>query len=343
MTFRGELSALEYVAYIFNFPTVLCGPSTYFDDFIDFVDGRKLEKAKLKQYPSVKSSLLHRLTVVMVCSMLIVLVASRFPVSILNETRFTEASFITKLLFLIVVTSAARWKYYFAWSTAEAIGNLAGLGFDGVDDQGVARWKLLNNVNIYGFENSLSLRDAIESWNKSTDRWLRKLVYERTPKQWRLLATFTLSALWHGFYPGYYLTFLTGALITEASRNVRRYVRPFFVNNSKRTSIYHVLTYLSTRITIAYMVFPFVLLEWNSSVQIYKQLGWIIHILALFAWLVLPQLARLEQSKEIVPMSTIKKRNVMIENLPLMGTIPVVEYLDKPLRQSIDIPSAASF
>ena len=32
--------------------------------------------------------------------------------------------------------------------------------------------------------------------------------------------TFFLSAIWHGVYPGYYLTFLTGVLMTLAARAV---------------------------------------------------------------------------------------------------------------------------
>lgn len=33
-------------------------------------------------------------------------------------------------------------------------------------------------------------------------------------------ATFLLSAMWHGVYPGYYLTFLTGIAMTMAARAV---------------------------------------------------------------------------------------------------------------------------
>lgn len=33
-------------------------------------------------------------------------------------------------------------------------------------------------------------------------------------------ATFLLSAMWHGVYPGYYLTFLTGIAMTMAARSV---------------------------------------------------------------------------------------------------------------------------
>jgi Predicted membrane protein len=45
------------------------------------------------------------------------------------------------------------------------------------------------------------------------------LVYERAPR-FRTVLTYALSALWHGFYPGYYLTFMSGALFTFASRAV---------------------------------------------------------------------------------------------------------------------------
>lgn len=65
-----------------------------------------------------------------------------------------------------------------------------------------------------------NFRDCINNWNVGTNRWLRLVVYERTPKKYGTLATFTLSALWHGFYPGYYITFATGALIVMAARFV---------------------------------------------------------------------------------------------------------------------------
>lgn len=38
--------------------------------------------------------------------------------------------------------------------------------------------------------------------------------------------TFFLSAIWHGVYPGYYLTFLTGVLMTVAARAVSMGVVP---------------------------------------------------------------------------------------------------------------------
>lgn len=63
------------------------------------------------------------------------------------------------------------------------------------------------------------MKESIEHWNKGTNRWLRSIVYERM-KCYRLVLTYTLSAVWHGFYPGYYLTFANGAFFTIVARTV---------------------------------------------------------------------------------------------------------------------------
>lgn len=75
---------------------------------------------------------------------------------------------------------------------------------------------------------SLSLKDSIAHWNKRTNVWLRSVVYERGGRN-KVYYTYALSALWHGFYPGYYLTFASGALFTIAGRSVSilRLILPF--------------------------------------------------------------------------------------------------------------------
>lgn len=68
---------------------------------------------------------------------------------------------------------------------------------------------------------STSLKVNIDSWNKTTLVWLRRVVYDRMPA-YNTLAVFSCSAVWHGFYPGYYMTFSTGALFTFAARYVSK-------------------------------------------------------------------------------------------------------------------------
>ncbi|KAG7121163.1 Lysophospholipid acyltransferase like protein [Verticillium longisporum] len=70
----------------------------------------------------------------------------------------------------------------------------------------------------------------------NTNKWLRNYVYLRvTPRGKKpgfraSLMTFGTSALWHGFYPGYYMTFILASLIQTVAKNFRRYVRPFFLD-----------------------------------------------------------------------------------------------------------------
>lgn len=74
---------------------------------------------------------------------------------------------------------------------------------------------------------SLNLKESIEHWNKGTNGWLRSIVYERVEHN-KLVFTYALSALWHGFYPGYYLTFANAAFFTIVARSVRN-----IYNNTK--------------------------------------------------------------------------------------------------------------
>lgn len=144
---------------------------------------------------------------------------------------------------------------------------------------------------------SLSQRDALDAWNKSTDKWLRNIAYNRTSESYRLLATYFLSAFWHGLYPGYYLTFLTGGLGTIASRSVRRYFRSRFVHSRKLLLFYHCVTWLTTRIMLAYFTVPFLMLGFWRSIRFFNSFYWFGHWLPLLAWILIPKILNSEYGK----------------------------------------------
>lgn len=78
------------------------------------------------------------------------------------------------------------------------------------------RWMLQNRIIL--------TEHASSSWNlrKQCELLLfclRRVCYERCPYN-PTAATFLLSAIWHGVYPGYYLTFVTGIAVTMAARAV---------------------------------------------------------------------------------------------------------------------------
>ena len=101
--------------------------------------------------------------------------------------------------------------------------------------------------------------------------WLRLCVYERVGSH-ATVATYAISSVWHGFYPGYYLTFAGGAFFTICARKARRCLRPLVLTHGGKTGkvFYDFLTWAVTHVVLAYITFPFVMLKLPPSIMVYK-------------------------------------------------------------------------
>lgn len=297
-------TTLEYFSYIFHFQALMAGPVIFYRDYIDFIHGHHLPGAKslacfydknsqekeIVLEPSPNLVVVKKVAASLACAFIFIKFIPVFPIQRVKEDEFLEnTSMLYKIWYLMLTTMLARFKYYHAWLFADAICNNSGLGFNGYDERGNARWDLASNVDVVKFETSLNLRDSIDSWNKGTNLWLRSIMYERAGRN-KVMYTYALSALWHGFYPGYYLTFASGAFFTLASRSVRRHIRPLFLKSQRKKTFYDVLTFITTRILMAYMTFSFVLLEFVPSIKVYLYLYLFPHLLGLIAILLPPRL-----------------------------------------------------
>ncbi|RWS31105.1 Membrane-bound O-acyltransferase domain-containing protein 2-like protein [Leptotrombidium deliense] len=300
---RKVPSLLEFFSYIFQFQSFMSGPLIYYNDYIEFIEGknfsRHLEGNPNKIRPTQMGAVLWRLWISITFAIMWLIFSPKFPITQLADEKFLKESSIWQIMvFLFATTAVARFKYYHAWNLGETVCNASGLGFNGFTVDGKPKWDLVSGVDIYRFETSLNLREALEAWNKTTQSWLRRTAYERSP-HYRTLATFALSAVWHGFYPGYYMTFLTGAIFTQAARTARRCLRPRFQRSVASQKLYDVLTFIMTRMMIAYLVFPFVLLEFNASLKVYSRLFFYGHIVSLFAIFVLPRILPAPSAKGV--------------------------------------------
>uniref|UniRef100_A0A1I8JRG9 Secreted protein n=1 Tax=Macrostomum lignano TaxID=282301 RepID=A0A1I8JRG9_9PLAT len=103
-------------------------------------------------------------------------------------------------------SSWSRCKYYFAWSWRRRPVWAHGFGFSGTDPStGKPRYDLAKSFFFKDVEFGTSIRAVVAGWNVSTARWLRELVYERSPGRSRHpCSDLRPVRLWHGFYPGYY-------------------------------------------------------------------------------------------------------------------------------------------
>uniref|UniRef100_A0A1I8NUD6 Lysophospholipid acyltransferase 1 n=1 Tax=Stomoxys calcitrans TaxID=35570 RepID=A0A1I8NUD6_STOCA len=301
-------TALEYFSYVLHFQGLMAGPLVFYKDYIDFIEGYNLlkrpavnasadrAKSDVVLEPSPVKTVVKKVIGSFICAFIFMKFVKMYPIKSMKDDDFVEnTSILYKIWYAMMATTTTRFKYYHAWLLADAIANNSGLGFTGYDKDGNANWDLISNINVFGFEFATNIRDAINNWNCGTNRWLRTIVYERVPKQYGTMLTFALSAVWHGFYPGYYLTFATGALMVTSARMARRMFRFRFQQTRMTRMLYDVATCLSTRVVMGYTTFPFVLLEFMGSIKLYLKFYLCLHIVALTTIYVLPKFIRGEK------------------------------------------------
>lgn len=196
---------------------------------------------------------------------------------------FKQGTFLSRYATVWIALLGVRFKYYFGWKIAEGAACMSGLGYNGIDKEtGAQRWDRVENINVWKYETSQSLRTSSQNWNKTTNLWLRRYVYDRAPPAINLYFTYLVSAFWHGFYPGYYMFFLSVAAATMVHRQVRRTIRPRFMEADGKTpgpykGLYDVMSALATTVTLNYFIMSFVMLAFDLSVQAFRGFGFYGH------------------------------------------------------------------
>ena len=134
--------------------------------------------------------------------------------------------FTRRVWILHMLGFTTRTKYYGVWDLTEGACILSGLGFKSVDPTtGKVSWDRLRNVSPWEVESAQNCRAYLGGWNINTNNWLRNYVYLRvTPRGKKpgfraSMATFVTSAFWHGFYPGYYLTFVLASFVQTVAKS----------------------------------------------------------------------------------------------------------------------------
>uniref|UniRef100_A0A3Q4HUE6 Membrane bound O-acyltransferase domain containing 1 n=1 Tax=Neolamprologus brichardi TaxID=32507 RepID=A0A3Q4HUE6_NEOBR len=284
MAINVRPSLIEYLSYNLNFLSVLVGPCSNYKEYIDFIEGRHIS-TRLKQHNllSLQNAVCHKLLVCAGCMLFFLTVTRALPIKYNVDPDFvSQASFLTRLTYAFFSIQAARPKFYFAWTLADAVNNAAGYGFLGMDEHGKPSWDLISNLNIIGIETATSFKTFIDNWNIRTGIWLKTVCYDRAPKHC-LALTFILSALWHGVYPGYYFTFLTAIPITIAARAIRRSIRHYFLGSRVMKLGYDILTWAATQLAICYTVMPFLLLAVDHTIVYYRSMYFHVHIISILA------------------------------------------------------------
>lgn len=235
---------LEYLSFLCYFPTFLAGPAFHFKTYMSYLDDSMYGE---DGPPSTASQILASLKIMVVaicCVATYMFLGPIFPMEVFFKegVEGISGSLFYKFAYLHIALLVKRCQYYFVWKLSEGAAIMAGMGFNGyiVNKNGTktAKFDGICNIDIFKCEFPLNVRDYTTNWNMKTAEWLRIYVYDRlqnpdpTVKQTNsnaMLITNTVSAFWHGFYPGYYFAFGYASFIIEEMRIIRSTIRPYFM------------------------------------------------------------------------------------------------------------------
>lgn len=208
--------------------------------------------------------------------------ALSFHISLTDMPQaFDGWSFCHRAAYLLAAAFLVRQKYYFAWKLAEGANQLFGIART---ENGT--WDGACNVRPVAVELAASAKDVADNWNLCTNAWTRNYIYLRLPADWRAEArtvvTFLISGLWHGFYPGYLISFATGAWATILFRASYRKIGRQLAHLPAYARLYRIVATATCFYVVSTCSIAFGVLSASGTLRLYHSLYWSGHLLMLF-------------------------------------------------------------
>ncbi|MED6131286.1 Lysophosphatidylcholine acyltransferase 1 [Stylosanthes scabra] len=269
-------SLIEYIGYCLCCGTHFAGPVYEMKDYLDWAEGKGLWSTEAKgRSASPFGATLRAILQAGFCMGLYLYLVPYFPLSRFNDPIYQDWGFWKRLGYQYMSGFTARWKYYFIWSISEASVIISGLGFSGWTETTPPkpRWDRAKNVDIIGVEFAKSAVVLPLVWNIQVSTWLRHYVYDRLvqngkkPGFFQLLATQTISAIWHGLYPGYIIFFVQSALMIAGSRVIYRWQQavPPAIKN-----VLVLINFAYTLLVLNYSCIGFMVLSLHETLASFK-------------------------------------------------------------------------
>jgi len=297
-------SLLEFYGWVLFFPGFFGGPAIEYPIYKRYMNRSMFKDVPDQRIPDCVVPCVKALLGTFLCIAFVALFGQYGVEYIRQEIANPENAFKYTLLqrFAVIYRGCIiqRSKYYICWLMGEVACLSSGCGYSGkVRDpksgEMVDSWK--NSINMYPlkFEFAPSMKVAVDTWNICTEGWLRHYCYERLIdtrfKKVSRVATFLLSAVWHGLYPAYYIFFLSAAVHREVASMARRKIRPYVLSIPSKYHpqfFYDIITFMFTLMTMNYCAITFAMLSYKDSINLWRNTYFIGHYYIVIGLIVLP-------------------------------------------------------
>jgi len=209
---------LEFFSYMYFCGAAISGPWYEFKDFDNMI---KLT-GDFANVPSTWRPAVRRYIEAWLCVAVGSLFDSYCPTSFYTTDAFASKSLLYKIGFSYGSLKGMMYKTYMVgWCLMEVGPIASGLSFNGYDEKGNPKWDRVKSCHIWNLETSFKVKDFLANWNMSAHNWLKHYVYLRQLDNSKrggfnfraTFVTFIMSAIWHGFYSGYYVFFIGAGLM----------------------------------------------------------------------------------------------------------------------------------
>nr|KAJ0216326.1 hypothetical protein LSAT_V11C300103790 [Lactuca sativa] len=280
-------SIIEYVGYCLCCGSHFAGPVYEMKDYLDWTERKGIWMKTKKASASPLGATVKAVVQAGLCMGIYLHLIPQYPLSTFSNPMYKYSGFTDRLMYQYMCSFTARWKYYFIWSVSEASMILSGLGFSGWSNVNyssptqTSQWGRAINVDILGVEFAKSSVEIPLAWNIHVSTWLRHYVYDRLiqkgkkPGFFQLLATQTVSAVWHGLYPGYIIFFVQSALMISGSRAIYRWQCCVPSNKRVVKKMLMLSNFAYTVLVLNYSSLGFMVLSLKETINVYGSVYYI--------------------------------------------------------------------
>jgi len=297
-------SPLEFFGWVQNFSTYQAGPALEVQEYLLVNNGGKDGAFKLPAGQGL--ACLRQFVQGVVCLGCHVALDGVFPLGnaadgLSNKSGVLSDSFLDLALparmgYAIIAVFGIQMRYFMAWKLGEAAATSFGYGSNG------GKWNGCQNIDLKEWLLAENMSAGSKAWNQKTQEWLQKYTYFRFPggRGAKLLATYAVSAYWHGFYPGYYITFFTLGVLSMCQDNLKAHVNPY-VPEGVPMKVYSLVSQISMNWIKTFATMPFLLSTATNAWAAYSRLYFLGALFTLIGLFVVPMIPKKRAKKAEKP------------------------------------------
>eukprot|EP00105_Crassostrea_gigas_P023407 XP_011443224.1 PREDICTED: lysophospholipid acyltransferase 7 [Crassostrea gigas] len=252
-----------------------------------------------------------------------------FNIQYTQTDEFYEHPFWFRLFYMVPMFIIFRTRLYMAWILSESMCMTSGLGAypeasqpkcgqgptdlkklhesyeskDSVD----YNYETIHSLSIYGCELGRTTKEGLRSWNMTVQYWLATYCHRRVPnslKAYRVAITMTVSAFWHGIYPGYYLSFLLVPVVLMAEDNMRAAFRH---GSQQWIESFDWACWFFKMRAFDYMCMGFLLLRLDYTLRYWKSIYFLGHVVTVL-FLIIGMLVKKKSPTNVDTSSKMKEK-----------------------------------